>query len=60
MMTINGSTRFEFHDIFQDPFDTGVEVGVPYRIYGDWTARFSAEVLAQREDSNFRQRLRSD
>lgn len=60
MMTINGSTRFEFHDIFQDPFDIGVEVGVPYRIYGDWTARFSAEVLAQREDSNFRQRLRSD
>lgn len=60
MMIINGNTRFEFHDISQDPFDVGVEVGVPYRIFGDWTASFSAEVLARRENSNFFQRPRSD
>jgi len=56
MLVIGGETIFEFEDVFRDPLDVGIEVGGnPYRIFGDWTASFSAEVFIRRERSDFTQ-----
>ncbi|WP_116600310.1 hypothetical protein [Primorskyibacter marinus] len=46
MLRITGETTFEFSDSFEDPLDVGIEAGgTPYPITGDWTTRFSAEVI---------------
>lgn len=46
MLWINGAAPFKFRDSFEDPLDIGIEAGgIPYPITGNWTARFSAEVM---------------
>lgn len=54
MLRINGKTNFEFSDIFEDPLNIGIEAGgTPYPITGNWTARFSAEVMKDAGKSEY-------
>lgn len=54
MLRINGETNFEFSDIFEDPLNIGIEAGgTPYPITGNWTARFSAEVMKDAGKSEY-------
>lgn len=54
MLGIRGDIIFTFSDVFADPLDAGVEAGgTPYRVIGDWTASFAADVLKDRRLSTY-------
>lgn len=55
MLRIEGWSRFEFTDRFEDPVGLGIEVGGdPYDISGRWSASFTAEILVDSSESNYR------
>lgn len=57
ILQISGETAFSFTDSFEDPLGLQFEPGgTPYRITGEWSATFAAEVFSERKESDYQDR----